>query len=94
MNNVLQFEDDNQSLFIVQGFGTAVCIVASRMMSTNATCLFGRVGEFNVARETFGAYVERVKVLFKANNIVEATKQGCAAANQVVGNRNRAINFT
>ena len=71
-----------------------MCIVASRMMSTNATCLFRRVGEFNVARETFGAYVERVKMLFKANNIIEATREGCAAANQVVGYRNRAINFT
>ena len=69
-----------------------MCIVASRMISAYATCLFGRVGEFNVARH--GAYVERVKMLFKANNVVEATKEGCAAANQVVGNRNRAINFT
>ena len=64
------------------------------MISTNATCLFGRVGEFNVTRETFGAYIEKVKMLFKASNIVEATKEGSAAANQVVGNRNRAINFT
>ena len=71
-----------------------MCIVASRTISTNATCLFGRVGEFNLAREAFGAYVERVKVLFKANNIVETSKEGCAAANQVVGKGNRAINFT
>ena len=68
--------------------------VASRMISTNAICLFGRVGEFNIARETFGADLERVKMLFKANNIVEATKEGCTTANQVVGNRNRAIKFT
>ena len=40
------------------------------MASTSASGLFGRVGEFNVARETFSAYVERMEMFFTANNIV------------------------
>ena len=38
----------------------AACVVANRTTSTNLSCLFGRVGELNVARETFSAYVQRV----------------------------------
>ena len=40
------------------------------------------------------ASVERVKMLFKAKNLVEATKEGSAAATQFVANRNRATNFS
>ena len=32
------------------------------MTSTNASGPFGRVGELNVARETFSAYVERMEI--------------------------------
>jgi len=64
------------------------------MTSTNTSGLFGRVGEFDVARETFSAYVERMEMLFTANNIVETMGEGSAAANRVVANRKRAILLT
>ena len=51
----------------------AVCVVAYKMTSTNTSGLFGRVSEFNVERETFSAYVERMEMFFTANNIVETT---------------------
>ena len=72
----------------------AVCVVAYKMTSTNTSRLFGRVGEFDVARETFSAYVQRMEMFFTANNIVETTGEGSAAANQVVANRKRAIFLT
>ena len=72
----------------------AVCVVAYKMTSTNTSGLFGRVGEFNVERETFSAYVERMEMFFTANNIVETTGEGSAAANQLVANRKRAIFLT
>ena len=59
----------------------AVCVVAYKMTSTNTSGLFGRVGEFNVARETFSAYVERMEMFFTANNIVQTTGEGSVAAN-------------
>ena len=62
------------------------------MASTSASGLFGRVGEFNVARETFSAYVKRM--FFTANNIVTTTGEGSAATNLVVANRKRAIFLT
>ena len=71
-----------------------VCVVAYKMTSTNMSGLFGRVGEFDVARETFSAYVERMEMFFTANNIVEITGEGSAATNQVVANRKRAIFLT
>lgn len=64
------------------------------MASTIASGLFGRVGEFNVARETFSAYVERMEMFFTANNIVTTTGEGSAATNLVVANRKRAIFLT
>lgn len=64
------------------------------MASTIASGLFGRVGEFNVARETFSAYVERMEMFFTANNIVTITGEGSAATNLVVANRKRAIFLT
>ena len=64
------------------------------MTSTNASGLFGRVGEFNVARETFSAYVERIEMFFTANNIVEMTGEGSIAANQLVANWKPAIFVT
>lgn len=64
------------------------------MASTSASGLFGRVGEFNVARETFSAYVERMEMFFTANNIVTTTGEGSAATNLVVANRKRAIFLT
>ncbi|XP_068707224.1 uncharacterized protein [Montipora foliosa] len=64
------------------------------MTSTNTSGLFGRVGEFNVERETFSAYVERMEMFFTANNIVETTGEGSVAANQLVANRKRAIFLT
>ena len=71
-----------------------VCVVAYKMTSTNTSGLFGRVGEFNVERETFSVYVERMEMFFTANNIVETTGEGSAAANQLVANRKRAIFLT
>ena len=38
--------------------------------------LFGRVGEFIAERETFNAYVERMDIFFRANNIIETTGEG------------------
>ena len=64
------------------------------MTSTNTTGLFGRVGELNVACETFSAYVERMEMFFTANNIVEITGEGSFAANRVVASRKRAIFLT
>lgn len=64
------------------------------MASNSASGLFGRVGEFNVARETFSAYVERMEMFFTANNIVTTTGEGSAATNLVVANRKRAIFLT
>ena len=72
----------------------AVCVVTYKMTSTNTSGLFGRVGEFNVERETFRAYVERMEMFFTANNIVETTGEGSAANNQLVANRKRAIFVT
>lgn len=71
-----------------------MCVVAYKMTSTNTSGLFGRVGEFNIERETFSAYVERMEMFFTANNIVETTGEGSAAANQLVANRKRAIFLT
>ena len=71
-----------------------MCVVAYKMTSTNTSGLFGRVGEFDVARETFSAYVQRMEMFFTANNIVETTGEGSAAATQVVANRKRAIFLT
>ena len=68
-----------------------MCVVAYKMTSTNTSELFGRVGKFNVECETFSAYVERMEMFFTANNIVEITGEGSAAANQLVANRKRAI---
>ena len=64
------------------------------MASTSASGLFGHVGEFNVAREMFSAYVERMEMFFTANNIVTTTGEGSAATNLVVANRKRAIFVT
>ena len=72
----------------------AARVVAKRMTSTNVSCLFNRVGELNVARETFSAYVQRVKMCFTTNNMAETTKEASAAANQVVANRKRAVLLT
>ena len=72
----------------------AVCVVAYKMTSTNTSGLFGRVGEFNIERETFSAYVERMEMFFTANNIVETAGEGSAAANKLVANRKRAIFLT
>ena len=73
-----------------------MCVVAYKMTSTNTSGLhvFGRVGEFDVERETFSAHVERMEMFFTANNIVETTGEGSAAANQVVANTKRAIFLT
>ena len=54
----------------------AACVVANRMTRTNVRCLFGRVGELNVAPEPFSAYVERVEMCFTADNMVDTTKEG------------------
>ena len=70
-----------------------MCVVAYRMTSTSASGLFGRVGEFNAGRETFNAYVERMEMLFTADNIVETTGEGSAQANRVVADRKRAISL-
>ena len=61
------------SLDSARFWDNAVCAVAYKMASTNTSGLFGRVGEFYVARETFSAYVERMEIFFTANNIVEIT---------------------
>ena len=82
------------SLDSARFWDNAVCVVAYKMTSTNTSGLFGRVGEFDVARETFSAYVERMEMFFTANNIVEITGEGSAATNQVVANRKRAIFLT
>ena len=75
-------------------WNNAACVVANRMTSTNLSCLFGRVGELNVARETFSAYVQRVEMCFTMDNMVETTTEASAPANQVVANRKRAILLT
>ena len=72
----------------------AVCVVAYKMTSTNTSGLFGRVGEFNVERETFSAYVARMEMFFTVNNIVETMGEGRAAANQLVAKRKRAVFLT
>ena len=59
-----------------------------------STGLFGRDGEFNAERETFNAHVERMKMFFTANNIVETTDEGSTQANRVVAERKRAIFLT
>ena len=64
------------------------------MISTSASGLFGRVGEFNAERETFNAYAERLEMFFTANNIVETTGEGSTQANRVVADRKRAIFLT
>ena len=82
-------------LSIGQSFGTTLCVLWCILMaSTSASGLFGRVGEFNVAREMVSAYVERIEMFFTANNIVETTGEGSDAANRLVANRKRAIFLT
>ena len=49
---------------------------------------------FNVERETFNAYVERIEMFFTANNIVETTGEGSTQTNRVVADRKRAIFLT
>ena len=78
----------------IEFLDNAVCVVAYRMISTSASGLFGRVGEFNAERETFNAYAERVEMFFTANNIVETTGEGSIQANRVVADRKRAIFLT
>ena len=56
-----------------------------------STGLFGRDGEFIAERETFNAHVQRMKMFFTANNIVETTDEGSTQANRVVAERKRAI---
>ena len=82
------------SLDSARFWDNAVCVVAYKMTSTNTSGLFGRVGEFNVERETFSAYVERMEMFFTANNIVETMGEGRAAANQLVAKRKRAVFLT
>ena len=48
-----------------------------------STGLFGHVGKFITERETFNAYVERMKMLLPAN-IIETTGEGSTQANRVV----------
>ena len=50
----------------------------------------GRVGEFSHEKETLGAYVEQMEVLFMANNIVETPSSEHVAANQCVAEQKRA----
>ena len=65
----------------IRYWDNAVGVVAYRMTSTNTSGLFGRVGVFNVERKTFSAYIERMEMyFFTANNIVETTGEGSAAA--------------
>ena len=71
------------SLDSARFWDNAVCVVAYKMTSTNTSGLFGHVGEFNVERETYSAYIKRMVMLFTANNIVETTGEGSAAANQL-----------
>ena len=71
------------SLDSARFWDNTVCVVVFKMTSNNTSGLFGRVGEFDVARETFSAYVERMQMFFTANNIVEITGEGSAATNQV-----------
>ena len=71
-----------------------MCVVAYKMTSTNKSGLFGGVGAFNIERETFSAYVERMEMFFTANNNMETTGEGSAAANQLAAKRKRAIFFT
>ena len=78
----------------MHGLGTTLCVVAYKMTSTNMSWLFGHVGEFDVAHETFSTYLKRMEMFFTANNIVETTGEGSAAANQVVANRKCAIFLT
>ena len=59
-----------------------------------STGLFGRDGEFIAERETFNAHVQRMKMFFTANNIVETTDEGSTQANRVVAERKRAIFLT
>ena len=56
--------------------------------------LFGLVGEFSLERETFRSYVDRMKMFFMANNIMEETGEGKEEANLAVANRKRAIFLT
>ena len=49
-----------------------------------STGLFGHVDKFIAERETFNAYVERMKMFLPANNIVETTGEGSTQANRVV----------
>ena len=79
------------SLDSARFWDNAVCVVAYKMTSTNTSGLFGRVGEFNVERETFSAYVARMEMFFTVNNIVETMGEGRAAANQLVAKRKRAV---
>ena len=74
--------------------GNAVCVVAYSMTSTNASGLFGRVGEFNAEHKTFKAYVQRIEMFFTANNIVETMGEGSTQTNRVVADRKRAIFLT
>ena len=54
----------SMSLDSARFWDNAVCVVAYKMTSTNMSGLFGHVGDFSVARETFGAYVERMEMVF------------------------------
>ena len=68
------------SLDSARFWDNAVCVVVYKMTSTNTSELYGRVGEFDVERETFSANVERMEMFFTANNIVETTGEISAAA--------------
>ena len=46
-----------------------VAIVAYKMTSTNTSGLSGRVGEFDVARETFSAYFERMEMFLQPTTL-------------------------
>ena len=59
-----------------------------------ATGLFGRVGELSPERETFRSYVERMKMFFMANNIVEELGEDKEEASLAVASRKRAIFLT
>ena len=49
-----------------------------------STGLFSHVGKFIAERETFNAYMERMKIFLPANNIIETTGEGSTQANRVV----------
>ena len=96
---MLYYDDEHRSFsqphLIVQGFGTTLRVLWRKgSPALSVSCLFGRVGELNVARETVIANVDRVEMCFTADNTVETTKEGSAAANQVVANRKRAFLLT